>query len=97
MEDDTTFLATVAEMVRNAGWDVTVSTTICDVPDRAYDLAFIDYYLPDGEGTSLMQDLRCPSILMTGNPLGITSLQAVRVILVKPFPLEVLRMFLRRS
>lgn len=103
IEDDETFVRSLAESAEGAGWQV----KICDTADGAIALAlafhptviFCDVHLARGDGRRVLMKLRedqavgdCQFVLMTGDWVGASQRTSVELAadayLPKPFTLE---------
>jgi len=74
LEDDPTLSETIADLLRQEGYDVDVASFVSEAEtltfDKAYDLYLIDINLPDGNGLDLLSELRfaedgTPTIFIT--------------------------------
>ena len=86
VEDDPVFSAALAEVVRRAGFDVATADTIADarraIEARPPNLVLTDLELPDGSGTSLLEDLEdrpdIDVVLLSGHATVESAIEALR-------------------
>ncbi len=108
VDDDETFAPAVADIVRQEGFDVTVTGSLAQareaLRDFEPDLLLVDLALPDGTGLELIREvtesLNTQVILITGYASVDTAIEALRMrtidYLTKPLDLGHLRRLLTR-
>lgn len=85
VDDDPNFLSALAELVEGQGYNVDAVSNLREAEEKLleggdYDVALIDVYLPDGDGTKLLERLggNTEGVIMTGHPNVQNATEALR-------------------